>query len=403
MTNPYREIFRAPGTVGFSAAAFVARMPVSMVMLGIVTMLSQMRGEYWLAGAVAATYALANALIAPQVSRVVDRVGQRRVLIPAACATVAALCGLMLATRFGASAWVLFLFAALTGLMPSMSALVRARWTEIYRDTPHLRTAFAFESLVDEVIFILGPILAIGLSVSLFPEAGLLAALLLLAIGAALFAAQRKSEPRVHARDAGDRASVIRLSQIRIIAFVMIAIGAIFGTAEVTAVAFAEAQGQKAAASLVLASYAAGSLVVGIVFGALRLRLSLAAQFLIAVGLAAVTTLPLLMVSGLVSLGVVLFLAGAAVSPTIIVAMGLVERFVPPAKLTEGITWAITGIGIGMAFGASASGWVIDAYGARSGFLISMAGGVTALATVLLFYRSLNGPQRSLALRDAAA
>lgn len=403
MTNPYREIFRAPGTVGFSAAAFVARMPVSMVMLGIVTMLSQMRGEYWLAGAVAATYALANALIAPQVSRVVDRVGQRRVLIPAACATVAALCGLMLATRFGASAWVLFLFAALTGLMPSMSALVRARWTEIYRDTPHLRTAFAFESLVDEVIFILGPILAIGLSVSLFPEAGLLAALLLLAVGAALFAAQRKSEPRVHTRDAGDRASVIRLSQIRIIAFVMIAIGAIFGTAEVTAVAFAEAQGQKAAASLVLASYAAGSLVVGIVFGALRLRLSLAAQFLIAVGLAAVTTLPLLMVSGLVSLGVVLFLAGAAVSPTIIVAMGLVERFVPPAKLTEGITWAITGIGIGMAFGASASGWVIDAYGARSGFLISMAGGVTALATVLLFYRSLNGPQRSLALRDAAA
>lgn len=403
MTNPYREIFRAPGAFGFSAAAFVARMPVSMVMLGIVTMLSQMRGEYWLAGAVAATYALANALIAPQVSRVVDRVGQRRVLIPAASATAAALIGLMLAARCEAPAWVLFLFAGLIGLMPSMSALVRARWTEIYRGTPHLRTAFAFESLVDEVIFILGPIIAIGLSVSLFPEAGLLAALLLLAAGASLFAAQRATEPRVHAREDGDGGSVIRLSQVRIIAFVMIAIGAIFGTAEVTAVAFAEAQGQKAAASLVLASYAAGSLVVGIVFGALRLRLSLAAQFLIAVALAAITTLPLLMVTGLVSLGVVLFLAGAAVSPTIIVAMGLVERFVPPAKLTEGITWAITGIGIGMAFGASASGWVIDAHGARSGFLISMGGGVVALATVLLFYRSLNGPERPVALCDAAA
>ena len=404
MANPYREIFRAPGTVGFSSAAFVARMPVSMVMLGIVTMLSQVRGEYWLAGAVAATYALANALIAPQVSRLVDRVGQRRVLIPAAAATVAALAGLMLATRLEASPWVLFLFAGLAGLMPSMSAMVRARWTEIYRDTPHLRTAFAFESLIDEVIFILGPILAIGLSVSLFPEAGVLAALVLLVIGVSLFAAQRGSEPRIHAREDGDGSSVIRLPQIRIIAFVMVAIGAIFGTAEVTAVAFAEAQGQKAAASLVLASYAAGSLIVGIVFGAMRLRMSLAAQFLIAVALAAVTTLPLALVTGLVSLGFVLFLAGAAVSPTIIVAMGLVECFVPPAKLTEGITWAITGIGIGMAFGASASGWVIDVYGARSGFLISMGGGVVALATVLLFYRSLNGSERpSQAICDAAA
>lgn len=404
MSNPYREIFRAPGTAGFSSAAFVARMPVSMVMLGIVTMLSQVRGEYWLAGAVAATYALSNALIAPQVSRLVDRVGQRRVLIPAAAATVAALAGLMLATRLEASHWVLFLFAGLAGLMPSMSAMVRARWTEIYRDTPHLRTAFAFESLIDEVIFILGPILAIGLSVSLFPEAGVLAALVLLVIGVSLFTAQRGSEPRIHAREDGDGSSVIRLPQIRIIAFVMVAIGAIFGTAEVTAVAFAEAQGQKAAASLVLASYAAGSLIVGIVFGAMRLRMSLAAQFLIAVALAAVTTLPLAFVTSLASLGLVLFLAGAAVSPTIIVAMGLVERFVPPAKLTEGITWAITGIGIGMAFGASASGWVIDAYGARSGFLISMGGGVVALAAVLLFYRSLNGRERpSQALCDAAA
>lgn len=401
MTNPYREIFRAPGAVGFSAAAFVARMPVSMVMLGIVTMLSQMHGEYWLSGAVAATFALSNAMIAPQVSRLVDRIGQRRVVLPAALTTVAALVGLMLASRLHAPSWMLFLFAGLGGLMPSMSALVRARWTEIYRDTPQLRTAFAFESLVDEVIFIIGPVVAIGLSVSLFPEAGLFAATILLAVGATLFAAQRGTEPAVHVQESGGGRSVIRLAEVQIIAVTMVAIGAIFGTAEVTAVAFAEAQGAKSAASLVLASYAFGSLLVGIVFGALRLRMSLAAQFLIAIALAAVTTLPLLVVGGMVSLALVLFLAGAAVSPTIIVAMGLVERFVPPSKLTEGITWAITGIGIGMAFGASASGWMIDAHGARSGFWISVAGGGVALLTVLLGYRRLNGPARPAVGEDA--
>ena len=79
MSNPYREIFRARGAKAFSAAAFVARLPLSMITLGIVTMLSQTHGEYTIAGAVSATFALANALIAPQISRLIDRHGQGRV------------------------------------------------------------------------------------------------------------------------------------------------------------------------------------------------------------------------------------------------------------------------------------------------------------------------------------
>lgn len=391
MPNPYRELFRAPGSVAFSAAGFVARLPLSMVTIGIVAMLSQARGEYWLAGGVAATFALANALIAPQISRLVDRHGQSRVLVPATLATLAALAGLMLATRFEAPAWVLFLFAGLAGLEPSMMAMVRARWTEIYRDTPLLRTAFAFESVADEMVFMIGPVLAIGLSVAWFPEAGPLAAAILLAVGMALFVAQRATEPPVHPQSASAGGSAIRLGAVRVIALVMVAVGAIFGTAEVTAVAFAEAQGNKAAASLVLAAYAAGSLITGLVFGALRLRLPLARQFVCAIGLAAATTLPLLAVGSLWSLAAVLFVAGASISPTVIVAMALVERHVPSSKLTEGITWVMTGIGIGMAFGSAASGWLIDTYGAASGFWVSVAGGFSALAIVLVGLRSLAG------------
>lgn len=402
MPNPYREIFRAPGTIGFSAAGFIARMPFSMVTIGIVAMLSQARGEYWLAGGVAATFALANAVIAPQVSRLVDRHGQSRVLIPATLATVAALIGLMLASRFEAPAWVLFLFAGLAGLTPSMMAMVRARWTEIYRDTPHLRTAFAFESVVDEVIFMIGPVVAIGLSVVWFPEAGPLAATVLLAIGMALFVAQRGTEPPVHPQGADSGGSAIRLVPVQVIALLMVALGMVFGTAEVTAVAFAEAQGNKAAASLALAAYAAGSFVTGLVFGALRLRLALATQLLLAIGLAAATTLPLLIVSSLWMLGVVLFIAGASISPTIIVAMALVERHAPPSKLTEGITWVMTGMGIGMALGSALSGWLIDLHGARSGFFVSVAGGFSALAVVALGFCLLVEP-RPPARRHVAA
>lgn len=395
MPNPYREIFRAPGSVAFSSAGFVARLPASMVGLGIVTMLSERRGEYAIAGAVAAVFALASALITPQISRLVDRHGQRRVLMPAAGAGVLALSGLMIATWAGAPSWLLFAFALLAGVMPSIGAMVRARWTEFYRDTPQLRTAFAFESVVDEVIFIIGPIVAIGLSVGLFPEAGPLAAMIFLIVGVPLLCAQRRTEPPVRTRSAGMDTSVIRQSGVQVVVLAMIAVGAIFGTAEITAVAFAEAQGQKAMASVVLAIYAAGSLIIGLVFGALRLRASLAAQFLAAIALAAATTLPLLAVTGLTSLALVFFTAGAAVSPTIIIAMGLIERLVPARQLTEGMTWGITGIGIGMAFGASAAGLLIDAYGARSGFWISVGAGVAALLVVLAGYNRLLGERKA--------
>ena len=50
MTNPYAVIFRVPGTKGFSAAGFMARLPIAMAPIGIVAMLSQTHGEYWLAG-----------------------------------------------------------------------------------------------------------------------------------------------------------------------------------------------------------------------------------------------------------------------------------------------------------------------------------------------------------------
>ncbi|WP_378943911.1 MFS transporter [Mesorhizobium sp. ANAO-SY3R2] len=396
MPNPYGDIFKAPGAKAFSAAGFVARLPLSMISLGIVTMLSETHGEYWLAGAVAATFAFSNALIAPQVSRLVDRYGQSRILIPGTIIAVSALSGLMLATRYGTPNWTLFMFAIMAGTMPSMSAFVRARWTQIYRDTPMLHTAFAFESIADEIIFITGPIVSIGLSVAVFPEAGPLVATVLLAIGNLLFAAQRSTEPPIHAQDKSGGASVIRLPSMQILVMILMAIGAIFGTSEVTAVAFAESQGNKGAAGFTLAAYAAGSLIAGLAFGALKPKIPLARQLLMTISLAALTTLPLLMVSNIPTLAVVLFVAGSAVSPTIITSMALVEKLVPSSKLTEGMTWAITGISIGLALGSSASGWIIDELGSTHGFLVSLAAGFMALVITFLGQATLQRSTRGM-------
>ncbi|CDZ38706.1 Paraquat resistance protein [Neorhizobium galegae bv. officinalis] len=398
MPNPYREIFARPGTKGFSAAAFVARLPLPMTTIGLVAMLSQTHGEYWLAGAVSATFALANAFISPQVSRWVDARGQSAVLVPTTIITLLALVGLAAAAWMRWPNWTLFAFAFVAGLMPSMMALVRARWSEIYRDQPELHTAFAFESVMDELVYICGPVFGIGLSVALFPEAGVLASAAFLAVGTALFVVQKSTEPKVDPQRMKGGGSVMRLLPMWFLVVVFAGMGTIFGTAEVSVVAFSEALGNKGAASYILSAYAAGSFVVGLVFGAIKFKSSLARRLLFASLVAAVTTLPMPFVGSLWALTAVIFLAGAAISPTFISAMTLIERIVPSSQVTEGITYAMTGVSIGFAAGSSLAGWTIDAYGASNGFWVAVAGGAVALTTMLAGYGLLSRPDRQTVL-----
>jgi len=389
MANPYRELFTAPGARAFVLAGMIARMPISMTGIGVITMLSQLKGGYALAGAVAATFALATAFCAPQVSRLVDRYGQGNVLPLSALIGGGALLMLLLCTRLQAPTWTLFIFAALAGCMPSMSAMVRARWTEIYRGQPQLQTAYALESVLDEVCFIVGPPLSVGLCVVAFPEAGPLAALLALAIGVTAFVAQRSTEPAVHPQESQQQGSIIRSTDVQWLLALMLAMGIIVGVVDVVSVAFAQQQGQPAAASIVLSVYAIGSCLAGLGFGALKLKASLPRQFLTCGVATALTTVPLLWASNIPGLAVAIFISGLFFAPTLIVSMALVERLVPPSRLTEGMTWLITGLSIGVAIGAASSGWMIDHFGAASGFWVALAAGGVVLGAALLGYRRL--------------
>jgi MFS family permease len=392
MQNPYSEIFRAPGAKGFAAAGFVARLPIAMAPIGIVAMLSQTHGEYWLAGTVSATFALANAFVAPQVSRLVDRLGQMRIVVPTTVISVLAFAILIAAANRDWPIWTLFVSALLAAAMPSIPAMVRARWTEIFRDRPEMNTAFAFESAADELVYI-----------ALFPEAGMLASTLFLAFGSTAFILQRSTEPQVRPVGHGSRGSAIRLRPVQIITFALIFIGATFATTEVSTVAITKELGQPGTASLVIGVYALGSFVVGIIVGALNLKAPLQRQLAIAIAIIALTTLPLLVADTVPLLALAVFVSGVAISPTFITAFGLIERHVPEAMLTEGITWVTTGIGIGMALGSFAAGSVVDAFGAQNGFWVSVAAGGVALVTVLLGLRSLATPDCSTAACEAAA
>ncbi|SDD48598.1 MFS transporter [Streptomyces prasinopilosus] len=399
MPSPYLALFAAPGSKAFSAAGFIGRMPLSMMGIGVVTMISQLTGRYGLAGALSATVALAAALAGPQISRLVDQYGQRRILRPATSLALAAAALLLVAAHYGWPDWVLFVACAGIGCVPSLGAMIRARWAALYRGTPQLHTAYSFESVVDDMCFVFGPIISIGLSTAWFPEAGPLLAACFLAVGVFWLTAQRATEPAPHPRErTGDGGKVtgggtaLSSPGLQVLVATFAATGAIFGGVDVVTVAFAEESGHKAAASVVLAVYALGSCVAGLAFGLMRFAGAPERRWLLGVCAMAVSMIPLLLVGNLPFLAVALFVAGLAIAPTMITTMSLIEEHVPRAQLTEGMTWVSTGLAVGVALGSAASGWVIDAAGARAGYGVPAVSGAVAVVVGFLGYRRLKRP-----------
>ncbi|AAN69555.1 MULTISPECIES: MFS transporter [Pseudomonas] len=396
MFSTYRELFQAKGAKGFALAGLLARLPLPMTGIGIITMLSQITGSYGLAGAVAATFVLTYALMSPQISRLVDRHGQGRLLPAAAGLSVLGILLLLACSYWRLADWTLFVGAALAGFMPSMSAMVRARWTAIYRGKAQLKTAYSLETVLDEVTFIAGPPISVGLSVAVLPQAGTLAAAVFLAIGVFALAVQVGTEPPVEADAATgqDSMSVFRLADVRLLTLLMVAMGLIVGTVDIVSVAFAEQMDMPAAASVVLSCYAIGSCVAGLVFGVLKLDTPLHKLLLLGGLATAATTLPLLVVGNIIGLAIAVLVAGLFFAPTMIVAMSLVERIVPESKLTEGMTWLLAGLNVGVAGGAAASGQVVDVWGAQAGFNVALAAGAAVLLVALWGYQRMRDRAR---------
>lgn len=386
MLATYGRILGHPGTARFSATGLVARLPISMVGLGIVFLVEAQSGSYGLAGAVSAVTLVANAGFAILQARWTDRLGQSRVLPVAITVWGAALAALMWSVEQEWPLAATFALAAVTGAaLPAVGSCVRARWAHVLEDPAQRQTAFALEAVADETVFMTGPIVVTLLATAVHPVAGLSAALVAGVTGTYLLSVQRGTEPPphpvvVHRRDRPGMpwATVVPLS------VVCLALGSLFGAAEVTTVAFSDEQGATAYAGVLLALWAAGSLIAGVVTGALVWRRTILERLRRGSAAMALTMLPLGLIDSMWVMGAVLFVAGFAIAPTLIASISLAEATVPPARLTEGLAFLQTGLVAGVAPGAAIAGLVVDAHGASAAYLVSVGGGVIALGAALL-------------------
>lgn len=395
MLSPYRRILARPGALAFAATGLYARLEVAMLSLGSVLLVQRTTGSYALAGAVAATLGIAAAIVTPFIARLVDRAGQARVLRPAAVLHALAVGSLVLAALLAAPIALVFVAAALTGITQvSVGSLVRARWARTVERDDGLQVAFALEAVLDEVVFIVGPIVVTLIATLIHPAVGLVLAALTALSGAFLLAAQRRTEPApssatTPARGDGGSIGVLRRRGVLVPVLVFLAAGGIFGSAEVTVAAFARQAGVPAAAGIVLALWAFGSMVGGLVYGSIRWRGGLERRFVVMVVLLAVLTVPMVLVPSVPLLAVVFLIAGVAIAPVITAGSSLVEQLVPPGRLTEGLAWGTTAMNLMYAIASAVAGLLIDAGGARAGFAVPVSAACLAAVAALVGARRL--------------
>ena len=391
MFRPYLQVLRHPGALRFTAAGWLARMQMSMVGVGAVLFVSAERDSFAVAGIASAVFSIAVAAIGPQVSRLIDTFGQRTVVPIQLAIHVPAVIGIILVGTFTTLNWPIYVLAGIAGAAaPNIGPLVRARWSAQLSGSPMLRTAFAWESLIDEVVFILGPPLATIVALQVFDSAALVLATAFLIVGTALLLMQTSTEPRPsgRAQSKGGRPAIL-LPGLAGIAAIFVLVGGVFGTMEVTSVAFAKEQGSPGSAGLILAVYSVGSLGGGLVFGALNLKATLVRQYVTAACAVGLVTLPIPFLDSIWSVSAGALFAGIAVAPVLISGMALVERIVPAARLTESMSWASSGLSVGLAISMPVAGMIIDNDGASSAYLLMSGFAVGAAIIALLMLGTL--------------
>ncbi len=389
--SPAVAALRSPGVARLLGLSLVARAPEAVLALLFLLRTRDLGGSYALAGAVSGVAGLGMAAGGPLLGRVIDRVGQSGVL--AVTGIVAGAAMVLAALLPGTTpAWALLPFALVAGAtQPPIAACLRALLGRIVPDPAVRHAALAVEASVQEITFMVGPLVFISLIAAHDPALGLGVAAVVLLAATLLFAAA--PEPRAVAatgtrRTAG--AGPMRLGSIRALLAITVGLGVMFGAVELAITAAAEEAGDPGAVGLLLAAYCLGSLVAGLITAHRGPGPGSPERTLLLLVLLCTAGHGLLAVApNLVLLGLGLVLAGGAIAPLFTVVYSLCGQLAADGTATEAFTWLGSGLYAGAASGAALAGLLVGAASPHAAFAagalaIGLAGlGVAAFRSVL--------------------
>ncbi len=357
----YLAVLRLAGVARVALFATTGRLPFAIVPLSVVLLMREEGYQYGQIGAVVGAEALAVGVTAGFVGRLVDRVGRRPVILVTGAVTSLMLCAEAVGILSNAAVWLLVVLAALQGAtIPPISASMRSLWSQLVPEET-LESAFAFDAIQLELVFVIGPLIAAGLATALSPAVGLflcagfylVASLGFATAPAARSAAQEEDHERT-------RAGALRSPGMRTLVFAGAVTAVSFGALEVALPAFAEAEGSRGAVGPLITLWALGSVVGGLWYGARVWNSSVEKRFLILMVLLAVGSAPLPFAPSIGVMGVLLLLTGFALAPLATTEYALVDRLAPAGTQTEAYSWQIVANVMGAAAGSLIAGLLAE-------------------------------------------
>lgn len=364
---PYRVLLRSQGG-SFVTLGFLGRLPTGVLPLALLLYAHHQLGSFALAGLAAAALSLGGGFGAVLIGHLSDAFGHRVVGVAATAVQTAALVGFMLTCRPDAALALPLACAALTGFAnPQLGAMARARWSQAAVTRPDraafTASAMAWEGAVDEVAFVLGPVLATVLAAVAAP-APLVLVLVLAWVGQVGFALHRTALPPAAQGRQRHESSPERVD-LGVLAWLALAaggVGLIFGDSQTTVAAIFTLQGREAVAGAVYGAMAVGSAGMGLLSARLPARLTPGVR-IAAFGLGCAAVAPLLTVGwDAVSMALACLLVGIMVGPVLVSSFAAAERMAPPERTGTVMTVLSTAVVVGVAAGAAVSGQLIEVY-----------------------------------------
>lgn len=361
------------------AAQLTARFPSGMTSLAVLLHVEQQTGSYGAAGLVLAATSIGQAVAGPVTSRWMGVWGMRRVITLTAAVCILAVLALSL-LPLNVPGYMAF--GMLAGLStPPIQSAVRTIYPKMVNSS-QLTPLFSLDASLQEIIWILAPVVITLVSTQVGTTEGLLLVAIILVLGCGWFITapelgrvriprSRRSLGRVLLKPPVMLATIIGFLLIGACSAVEVGVVATFehGSLE---------------AGLVLAVFAVGSLVGGLSFGHIPIGpWAIARRMLIlTVGLAA--TMVMLNVFWL---GGALLIAGLGIAPALAVLFAITTASVKFSETAEAFGWAGTGQLIGAASGSAIAGFLVDGTGGPrgaylAGILFAIVGVIVAVAFV---------------------
>ena len=388
MRYPYADILSLPAVPRLLSAAVIGRMPVGMGALALFLLVRGAGGSYAMAGLAVGASTVAGCVGAPLLGRLVDRQGQTRIMLPSMLVQVTAL--LLLAITAPGEGVLLFGLCALYGFSaPPLAAAMRATWASLIDDRRQIGRAFTLDATAQEVIWILGPVLAAVLAEGISTRAPLIAMAAFSATGVVWFATSAQSRTwRAERNTDRHLLGPLNAGPVRRVLLSILGLAFAWGALELAIPAYAEQN--DASAGALLSIWAVGSVIGGLGYAARTWGGTPQRMMGILLGLNLVSFLILFLSQTPLQLGILLLLTGVVNAPVIATFYVLIEELAPTGTVTEAFTWISTTFLVGISGGVALAGIVADAASPRTAWWLAVGGGVFAVLTVVIRHRGLH-------------